>query len=195
MRRLQAGNDRFVKQTVTGERRDAARRKDIAASQHPFAIVLGCADSRVPPEVVFDQGLGDLFVIRVAGEVATPGVLGSVEYAVDHLGCHTIIVLGHTHCGAVEAALKSTDNTPPEGNVDTLIREIRPEILKIDRNSPDALEAAVRAFAKAVAAELTDRSPILRDAVKKGDLLITPACYDLDSGRVEFMQVAGEREH
>jgi carbonic anhydrase len=104
MQRLRDGNERFVDQKASTAQRDASRRVEIAKGQHPFAVVLGCADSRVPPEVVFDQGLGDLFVIRVAGEVAPPEVIGSIEYAVEHLGCRTIIVLGHQRCGAVEAA-------------------------------------------------------------------------------------------
>src|SRR5206468_3976245 len=134
MRRLREGNERFVEQKETTAQRDALRREQVATGQHPFAIVLGCADSRVPPEVVFDQGLGDLFVIRVAGEVAPAEVIGSIEYAVEHLGCHTVIVLGHERCGAVEAAMSGT---APEGNLGELIKDILPAIEKIDKKAPD----------------------------------------------------------
>ena len=197
MRRLVAGNERFANQKMTGERRDAARRKEVAGGQSPFAIVLGCADSRVPPEVVFDQGLGDLFVIRVAGEVASPEVIGSVEYAVEHLGCRAIVVLGHDQCGAVEAALNS-GAAPPGGNLGTVIKDILPAIQKIDRHSPDALDAAVRLYAKAAAEALVERSPELHDLTARGELLITPARYDLDTGLVELMpkiMVAPKQEH
>ena len=192
IRRLQEGNQRFVCQRTTGERRDALRRRQVAAGQHPFAVVLGCADSRVPPEVVFDQGLGDLFVIRVAGEVAPPEVIGSIEYAVEHLGCRTVIVLGHERCGAVEAALQSAgDEHPPSGNVGELLKDIKPAIEKIDRKAPYALEAAVRANARCVARTIVARSAMLDEMSRKGQLLITPARYDLESGRIEFLDQTG----
>jgi len=191
MRRLKEGNERFVNEKATTARHDASRREEIAKGQHPFAVVLGCADSRVPPEVVFDQGLGDLFVIRVAGEVAPPEVIGSIEYAVEHLGCRTVIVLGHERCGAVEAALGAPAGSSTEGNLDKLISEILPAIEQIDRKSPDALDAAVRANAKAVAKTIVSRSKMLGDLSHKGDVEIIPARYDLDTGQVEFLEQAG----
>jgi len=186
MKRLREGNERFVEQKANKEHQDAARRDEVAKGQHPFAIVLGCADSRVPPEVVFDQGLGDLFVIRVAGEVAPAEVIGSIEYAVDHLGCRTIVVLGHSKCGAVDAAL-SANGKPPEGNIGELLKDIVPAVEQVDRKAPDALDAAVRANAKAVAKTLVERSKMLDEMSKKGELLITPARYDLESGKVEYL--------
>ena len=191
MMKLREGNERFVKQKAAGSHRDAAWRMEIAKGQHPFAVVLGCADSRVPPEVVFDQGLGDLFVIRVAGEVAPAEVIGSIEYAIEHLGCRTIIVLGHARCGAVEAALAVPAGSTPEGNLGELIKDILPAIEKVDRKSPDALDTAVRANAVAVAKTIVGHSKMLREMSHKGEIQVTPARYDLDSGHVEFMEQAG----
>jgi carbonic anhydrase len=190
IRKLREGNERFVNQKLTNPERDASRREEVAKGQHPFAVVLGCADSRVPPEVVFDQGLGDLFVIRVAGEVAPPEVIGSIEYAVEHLGCHTIIVLGHERCGAVEAALGVPAGSTPEGNLGQLIKDILPAIEQIDKKSPDALDAAVRANSEAVAKMIVSRSKMLGELSHKGEIEITPARYDLDTGKVEFMENA-----
>jgi carbonic anhydrase len=191
MHLLTDGNERFVHQKMTSAHQDASRREALAKGQQPFAIVLGCADSRVPPEIVFDQGLGDLFVIRVAGEVAPPEVLGSIDYAVEHLGCRAIIVLGHERCGAVEAALAVPAGTTPEGNLGELLKDIVPGIEKIDRKAPDALDEAVKANAKAVAETIVSKSKIVSELTKKGELVVTPACYDLDTGKVDFMEPIG----
>lgn len=195
MHRLVDGNERFVRQKMTAAHQDAARREALTKGQRPFAIVLGCADSRVPPELVFDQGLGDLFVIRVAGEVAPAEVLGSIEYAVEHLGCRAVIVLGHERCGAVEAALQVPAGTKPEGNLGELIKDILPAIEKIDRKSPDALDAAVKANAIAVARMILSRSKVVAEMAGKGELVVTPARYDLNSGKVEFMETAHADAH
>jgi carbonic anhydrase len=191
MHRLVDGNERFASQKMTAGHQDASRREALAKGQRPFAIVLGCADSRVPPELVFDQGLGDLFVIRVAGEVAPPEVLGSIDYAVEHLGCRTIIVLGHERCGAVEAALALPAGTVPEGNLGLLLKDILPAIEKIDRTAPDALDSAVKANAKAVAQTVVSRSKVVGEMLHKGELVVTPARYDLDTGKVDFMEPIG----
>ena len=191
MHRLVDGNERFARQKMTAAHHDASRREALANGQRPFAIVLGCADSRVPPELVFDEGLGDLFVIRVAGEVAPPEVLGSIEYAVEHLGCRAIIVLGHERCGAVEAALAVPAGTAPEGNLGQLIKDILPSIEKIDRKGPDALDVAVNANAKAVAQTIVSRSNLVGEMTYKGEVVVTPARYDLDTGKVDFMDPIG----
>jgi carbonic anhydrase len=191
MHRLVDGNQRFVQQKMTAAHQDAARRETLAKGQRPFAIVLGCADSRVPPELVFDQGLGDLFVIRVAGEVAPAEVLGSIDYAVEHLGCRAIIVLGHERCGAVEAALQIPAGTAPEGNLGELLKDILPAIEKIDRKAPDALDTAVKANAKAVAQTIVSRSKVVGELTHEGQLVVTPARYDLDTGKVEFLEPIG----
>ena len=196
LRRLREGNARFVNDTPTVEHRGASRRAQIAHGQHPFAVVLGCSDSRVPPEIVFDQGLGDLFVIRIAGEVAPPEVIGSIEYAVEHLGCRTVIVLGHERCGMVEAALNASADHAAHGHaagshLGGLIRKILPGIEQVDRESPDALDAAVFANARAVARRIVAHSKLLAEMSHTGDVQITPARYDLDTGVVEFMQPVG----
>lgn len=190
MRRLRDGNQRFVQQRATHAHHDAARRAELAQAQHPFAIVLGCADSRVPPELLFDQGLGDLFVIRVAGEVAPSEVVGSVEYAVEHLHCRTVIVLGHQRCGAVQAAMDALAHheTTPPGDLGELIKEIEPSIEKIDRARPDAMDDAVKASARAVAGRLVTHSKVLAELVHTGEIVVTPAYYSLDTGKVEFME-------
>jgi len=188
MHRLVDGNERFVDQKMASAHQDASRREALAKGQRPFAIVLGCADSRVPPELVFDQGLGDLFVIRVAGEVAPAEVLGSIDYAVEHLGCRAIIVLGHERCGAVEAALQLPAGTTPEGNLGELLKDILPAIEKVDRKAPDALDTAVKANAKAVAQTIVTRSKVVAEMTHKGELVVTPARYDLDTGKVDFME-------
>lgn len=191
-RRLREGNERFVQQRATNAHHDAARRTELAQTQHPFAIVLGCADSRVPPELLFDQGLGDLFVIRVAGEVAPSEVIGSVEYAVEHLHCRAVIVLGHQRCGAVQAAMDALAHheTTPPGDLGELIKEIEPSIEKVDRAKPDAMDDAVKASARAVAGRLVTHSKVLAELVHTGEIVVTPAYYSLDTGKVDFMQPA-----
>ena len=188
MQRLREGNERWVNTKPANDHKDSARREELARGQHPFAVVLGCADSRVPPELVFDQGLGDLFVIRVAGEVAPPEVIGSIEYAVEHLGCRTVVVLGHERCGAVEAALNASGGAAPEGNIGAMLKDIMPVVEKVDKKSPDPLEVAVRADARNVVETIAARSKLLAEMSHKGDLVITPAEYHLDSGKVEFLQ-------
>jgi len=190
MRRLREGNGRFVAQTANNAHHDAARRVEVAAGQHPFAVVLGCADSRVPPELIFDQGLGDLFVIRVAGEVAPSEVIGSIEYAVEHLGCRAVVVLGHQRCGAVEAAMTALTKggATPEGDLGELIKEIEPSIKDIDRTKPDAMDRAVNAAALVVAHRLVSRSKLLSEMEQHGQIAIIPACYSLDTGKVELME-------
>ncbi len=127
--RLKAGNQRFVASKLEHPRQTAKRRTELATSQHPFAVVLGCADSRTAPELVFDQGLGDVFVVRVAGNVLNDETLGSIEYAVDHLGAQLIVVLGHERCGAIEAAretIAAKEEAP--GHIQSLVKAIAPAV-------------------------------------------------------------------
>ena len=189
MSKLREGNERFCEQVATNPHHDPARRSEVSHGQHPFAVVLGCADSRVPPELIFDQGLGDLFVIRVAGEVAPPEVIGSIEYAVEHLGCRAIIVLGHQRCGAVEAAMNAlASGVTPEGDLGELVKVIEPSLDAIDRTRPDAMDQAVTADAEAVTLRLVTRSKMLHEAVDKSEIVIVPAIYSLDSGKVDFLE-------
>lgn len=185
LERLLAGNRRFVEgRSEHLADADAARRSEVAKGQHPFAIVVGCADSRVPPELVFDQGLGELFVVRVAGNVLGDAAIGSIEYGVEHLGCELVIVLGHERCGVVDAVLKGGDLP---GHLSSFVPAIRPVIDGAKKKGGDVLDNAVRANASRVARELTECEPILSEFVHLGRLQVVGARYDLDTGAVEIL--------
>jgi carbonic anhydrase len=195
IQRLRDGNRRFA----SGLRaRDSflsrTRREQLAAGQEPFAVVLGCADSRVPPEMIFDQGVGDLFVIRVAGNVVSPPLLGSVEYAVSQLSTPLIVVLGHTGCGAVAATLNEIQR--PTGRLSaplaSIVDRIRPAVDPLlaagsSQTPQQAARQAVRANVHASARQLTQDSALLRGAAAAGSLQIVGAEYSLETGLVEFL--------
>jgi carbonic anhydrase len=183
---LKAGNARFAAGKSTHPDGSTARRRDLTKGQHPKAVILGCSDSRVPPELVFDEGLGDLFVIRVAGNVADPVNLGSVEYAAEHLGTPVVVVLGHHACGAVKATAESGGKA--EGNIGAIVAEIAPAVeqAKAAPGKEGLLHDASHANARRVAGALTQRSPLLAKLVEEGKLKIAVAVYALDSGKVEF---------
>ncbi len=189
---LEHGNKRYVSSAVRNDGRKAADRKKLVNGQAPHAIVLSCSDSRVPPETVFDQSLGEIFVVRTAGESLDSSVIASIEYAVEHLGPQLIVVMGHTSCGAVKTALTTGVNeTAGSAALDQMIAEIRPRIPGgVDRSpssvSSHALEIESAANAQGVASELTKRSEIIRNRVLNGQLKIKPALYYLDSGLVKF---------
>jgi carbonic anhydrase len=185
MQRLRDGNARFVQDKMTHPRQQADRRAEIAKGQKPWAIVVCCSDSRVGPEIVFDQGLGDLFVMRTAGEVVDDVGLGSIEYAVEHFGTRLVVVLGHSRCGAVAAALSGGENS---GHVDAVVKAIRPAIETARGESGDPLDNAIRANVRTVVRRLATAAPILSARSKDGRLRVVGACYDLDSGRVEMMK-------
>ena len=157
----------------------------MAKGQHPFAAVLGCSDSRVPPEVVFDEGLGDLFTVRVAGNVATDDVVASLEYAVAHLGPKLIVVLGHERCGAVDATMKGG---APEGHLAALVDRIKPATDAVKGKPGDTLDLAVRQNVANVVKQLRATQPILAKDVASGAVKIVGARYDLDSGLVEILK-------
>jgi len=194
LERLRAGNRRFVASVRDpAARLDAERRARLAAGQEPFAIVLGCSDSRVPAELVFDLGFGDLFVIRVAGNVVAPSQVGSVEFAAARFGTPLVVVLGHSTCGAVLATIEDLRRPAPEQspNLRSIVNRIRPSVegLLADGNprGEDALvEAAVRANIRAAAAHLRTGSEILERLVQSGRLLVVGAEYSLETGVVEF---------
>lgn len=186
LRWLKNGNKRF---TSGHFRNDGRTKKDVhrlAKGQAPHAIVLSCADSRVPPEHIFDQGLGEIFTIRVAGEALDNSVIASVEYAVEHLGTKLIVVLGHTHCGAVKAAL-TTKNGESAGSpaLDALVGDIKPRLPASSPEGPVATESASNA--KGVGADLVKRSKIINNKVQAGELKIVPALYRLDGGDVDWL--------
>lgn len=178
--RLVDGNLRFVSGHVEHPNQSQMRIEEVAQGQHPFAIVVSCSDSRVPPEILFDQGLGDLFVIRTAGEVVTPVELGSIEYAVEHLKTPYLVVLGHKKCGAVDATLKGGDLPP---NIEAIAEQIRPAVEASRFFKGDPLDNAVRQNAKTVLAKI-QTSSIVAEALHSGALQLRAAYYDLDTGKV-----------
>jgi carbonic anhydrase len=164
----------------------AKRRAELTKSQHPFAIVLGCADSRVPPEIVFDQGLGDLFVVREAGNVIDDHSLGSIEYAVDHLAVRLIVVLGHQRCGAVKAARETiAAKTEAPAHIQSLVKAIQPAV---EATAKGDLNATIDANVKNVAQALRSSVPILKPKVDSGELQVVGAYYSLDTGAVNFLE-------
>jgi carbonic anhydrase len=184
LRKLESGNQRYLSSHPARPHQDAARRAEVAGGQHPHAAVLSCADSRVPPELIFDEGLGDLFVVRVAGNVVTPEVLGSIEYAVEHLGCSLVLVLGHKRCGAVQAAL-SGGREP--GAISSLIKAIQPAIGSVKGKPGDTLDLAVRANVQRAVGQLKSAKPVLSEHIRKGALRVAGAVYDLDTGAVTLL--------
>jgi carbonic anhydrase len=194
LERLQEGNRRFVS-NVGGS--DASlhqdRRAELATGQEPFAIILGCSDSRVPAEIVFDQGLGDLFVIRVAGNIVAPSQIGSVEFAAERYHTRLVVVLGHSQCGAILATLEELTR-PSENqsrNLHAIVDRVRPsveELLDTDlRNDHDALvRHAVRANIRASADHLRHGSDVLEQLIQKEGLRVVGAEYSLETGKVDF---------
>src|SRR5438552_14237001 len=163
----------------------AKRRAELTKSQHPFAIIVSCSDSRVPPEIVFDQGLGDLFVLRVAGNVIDDHSLGSIEYAVDHLAVRLIVVLGHQRCGAVKAA-KETNAAKGKAaaHIQSLVAAIRPAV---EATINGDLEATIKANVKHVVEALSSSMPVLKPKVDSGELQVIGGDYSLDTGAVAFL--------
>ncbi len=187
LKRLKAGNERFIAGKAQHPEQDEHRRQELTTGQFPFAIVLGCSDSRVPPELVFDQGLGDLFGVRVAGNVLDPATVASMEYAVEHLGSKLILILGHEACGAVKAAL-STPKGSSAGSpdLDLLVQTIQPNVKGDDVSDP-LLRLPVRHNVEGIARSLLERSKLIRDKVSLGQVRIVRGVYALSSGKVEFL--------
>ena len=181
---LMGGNMRYVGTKLTHPNQTAERRAEVAQGQHPLAVILGCSDSRVPPELIFDQGLGDLFVIRVAGNSVNDVVLGSIEYAAEHLGVGLVMVLGHERCGAVEAAVRGGEAA---GHIASVIEAITPAIEKIKVRPGDPVDHAVRANVELVVGQLKSSTPVLAESVKAGRLKIVGARYALESGWVDLI--------
>lgn len=182
---LMEGNARFVAGAPEGQHRDAARRQELINGQHPSAVVVSCSDSRVPPELVFDQGLGDLFVIRTAGEVVGDLELGSIEYAVEHLGTPLIVVMGHSQCGAVSATIKGGELPP---HIAAIVQEISPAVEKVRKKHGDLLQNAVEENVRRVMTQLTKESPIVSRAVHEHHVQIVGEVYDLNTGEVHLLK-------
>ena len=187
LERLRNGNRRFMAGDTTNSAMiNPGSRAELIGGQTPFAIVLACSDSRVPVQLIFDEGPGDLFIIRVAGNVATPTQIGSIEYAVTQLGAPLIVVLGHSDCGAVSAALDSLARQVPQAspNLEAIVEEIRPALEGLGDVS---LDEAVLANVRRSIHCLKTGSPILRQLIEAGNLHVTAATYSLETGEVTFL--------
>lgn len=185
LEQLLDGNQRFVANAVKRPHQNLERRKELTKGQAPFAIILTCSDSRVSPEVIFDQGLGDLFVIRNAGNLVDDHTLGSLEYAVEHLHASLVVVMGHGKCGAVSAAVGG-GHAP--GHIHSVVESIEPAVEQSKDQPGDKIDNAIRANAKRMADIINRVEPILNEAVKAGKLKVVAACYDLDSGEVKIIK-------
>ena len=181
LNRLKEGNKRFINGNTEKPNQTLDRLKEVSNEQNPFATIIGCSDSRVPSEIIFDQGLGDLFIVRTAGQVSSHASWGSIEFAYTSLNTKLIVVLGHTNCGAVKAACGSSD---VPGHIVTLINEIKPASKLANNN----LDLAVKYNVSLQVEKLKQLEPILSKAVESGDLLIVGAVYDLETGEVNFYE-------
>uniref|UniRef100_A0A0G4HLT7 Carbonic anhydrase n=1 Tax=Chromera velia CCMP2878 TaxID=1169474 RepID=A0A0G4HLT7_9ALVE len=177
---LRAGNERFVSGDVSAPLRNIEYAKSFAEGQNPFAAFLACADSRVPVEVVFDQGFGDIFVVRLAGNISSPEVVGSLEFGTSVLGAKVLYVLGHTGCGAVTAAANSESEDVP-GLVSSLFYPIKPSLREARGDVPCAIEANVKQQVR----QLSEVSPIIRTLIRKKKLIVVGGVYNLESGHVK----------
>jgi carbonic anhydrase len=192
--RLREGNIRFAANAPSLDPRTIAeQRRELTSGQQPFAIILGCSDSRVPAELVFDQGLGDLFVIRVAGNIVAPSQVGSVEFAADRFGTRLVVVLGHSQCGAVIATIEElvqrADNPSP--NLRSIVDRVRPSVesllsMGMAPHADTLVQRAVRANVRTSVDHLRHGSAILEDLIARQGLLVVGAEYSLDTGRVDF---------
>lgn len=195
LKQLQEGNQRFVEGNMQHRRLDEVAKIKMSSTQNPFAIILGCSDARVPAEMIFDQGVGDLFVIRVAGNIVAPSQVGSIEYAVKMFGTALVVVLGHADCGAVAACIESIQNKSNSStpNLYSIVERIRPAIHTLAetplKDDPKALiKHAVRANIRASVANLRYSSPALEQFISSGELSVVGAECSLDSGIVEFFE-------
>ncbi len=192
--RLRDGNRRFVAGIRSPDSLlNPSRREELAEGQEPLAVILGCSDSRVPVEIVFDQGLGDLFVIRVAGNIVAPSLIGSVEFAAEKFGTRLVVILGHSGCGAVQVTLEELER-PSEiqsRNLRAIVDRIRPAVQELLTNEPrlggdDLMKRAVRANVRMSARQLRHGSEILEGLIASAGLMVVGAEYSLESGKVEF---------
>lgn len=194
LERLREGNHRFVSnQRVNSVSTDAVRRAALVAGQEPAAIILGCSDSRVPAELIFDQGLGDLFVIRVAGNIVAPSQVGSIEFAAERFGTRLVVVLGHSMCGAVLATIEELErpSASRSANLRSIVSRIRPAVETLLEAGPrlsreQLVSHAIRANIRAAANQLRHGSPLLEQLILNDSLLVVGAEYSLETGAVEF---------
>lgn len=203
LQRLMDGNQRYVDNKMTGSKLcDLSTRTSLSKSQHPYAIILACSDSRVPPEILFDKGLGEIFVIRVAGNISDPIVMGSIEYAAEHLGSPLVMVLGHERCGAVKATVDAKGKSTGSRNIDAIVKGVTPAVKAAakecqacrdnkkcaDTKKDEFVECVVDANARIVAAGLIKQSKILNHLLHEKKIRIVAAKYDLDDGKVTLFK-------
>jgi carbonic anhydrase len=181
---LKVGNKHHVQHHYRHPHQTALRQSQLTSGQHPHAEILSCSDSRVPPEIIFDQGLGDLFVVRVAGNVTADVEVGSLEYGAEHLHIPLLVVLGHEQCGAVTAALQGG---PPEGHISALVNLIKPAVEKSRGLKGDPVSNAVRTNVEMVVKELRSSTPLLSELVAQHKLKIVGAVYSLETGKVTWL--------
>ena len=182
---LKAGNERFQKNELMQVDLSSTKREKLVNGQHPFAVIITCSDSRVPPEYIFNQGLGDLFVVRVAGNVINDEGMGSLEYTVDHLGTRLILVLGHQRCGAVDAAKQTiAAKGKAPGHIQSLVTAIKPAV---EATAKDDLETTIKTNVKNVVQALRSSTPILKAEVDSGKIQVVGGYYSLDTGAVTFL--------
>jgi carbonic anhydrase len=190
---LLEGNQRFAEDRPTKTDQDRGRRAELADGQHPFAVVFGCGDSRVAAELVFDQGLGRLFVVRTAGHVVDAGVLGSVEFGVDLLSIPLVVVLGHDSCGAVTAGVDALETgIMPRGFLRDIVEHVAPSLLVAQRAGDASVPAVLTEHVGQTVRLLVERSPVLAEAVAAGRCAVVGLVYGLVEGRVRIVDVVGE---
>ncbi len=187
LEKLMDGNARFVSGDVEHPNQSAERRAEVVSGQHPFAIIVGCSDSRIPPEIVFDQGIGDIFVIRTAGQVMDNATLASIEYGAEHLGVPLVVVLGHDSCGAVKATVAGGE---APGHIPCLVEAIQPAVDEAgsEASEEELLNTSIDCNVKNIVDQLKTSEPILSELVEEGELTIVGARYHLDSGEVEILE-------
>ncbi len=190
LERLRAGNRRFLAKLAGGEAEVEALRGGLPTDQEPFAIMLGCSDSRVPPEIVFDQWLGDLFIIRVAGNLVAPHQFGSIEFAAEHLGTRLVVVLGHTRCSAVTATADELEKpSDPSPGIASIVDDLRPSVeplVAAGAGRDEVIRRAVRENVAAMASQLRTGSGVIEKLIATDDLVVVGAEYSLDTGGVDF---------
>lgn len=192
-RRLREGNERFVTGESSHPNQDASRRSSLVETQHPFAVIFGCSDSRLAAEIIFDVGLGDVFVVRTAGQVIDDAVLGSLEYSVGVLGVPLIVVLGHDSCGAVTATKSAVETGQmPVGFIRDLVERITPSVLTSLRNEQTEVNDMVVEHVKQTSQRLVDSSRVISDAIESGRTAVIGLSYRLGEGHAELVSGIGE---
>lgn len=186
--RLLRGNERYVAALAANPNQTIERREEVAAGQMPFAVILGCSDSRVSPEIVFDQGIGDLFIVRIAGNVFDDLGLGSIEYAVEHFHSPLLMVLGHEKCGAIEATIEAMEqNATVPGKISAIVDTLKPVVEQVKGQSGDLLTNSIRANVLHVVDQLKNADPFISKLQADGKLKLVGAVYSLQSGKVEIL--------